>query len=451
MIKYLFNSLKFRYKLLVSFSIILVLFIGTSFVVYDSNNRTRHLSNKVEQDVYPTLQYLNKIIADFRLIGELYASAITFKNASKIEKVQDVRVDLNKNITSLKDPSIVKPEKSKEISELLTSYMELADKIAKAMVAGIDFMSLAPDLSRLGETTRKINNILGELQKQIRAEMKMDLRAIDHLTYRTTKTMLFITTLVVLLAIALSFFVTSMITQPIFALINAMDRVKEGDISTEITIHGKDEIAIMGRHFNFMIAGLKERDRIRDTSKRYVAHSIVDEVLKSPEKLELGGEIRFMTVMFSDITRFTNLSEKMPPSDLVAFLNGYFEEMVGIVLDHRGTFDKFEGDLIMAFWGAPVKQEDHAVLACHASLAMQKRICEMQGEWTARNLPPLRVRTGLNSGEMLVGNLGTETIMSYTVMGDAVNLGSRLESAGKQYGVPLIISDSTVYLGQGTH
>jgi len=444
----LFNSLKLRYKLLLSFSVILLLFIFTATVVFQANHKTRILSNKVENDVYPLLQQVNKVSADFRYIGELYSSAIMFKNKSKIDKVHKITPELHKRLSFINNSPAMTKTASKEIVDLFDSYLLLADRSAKAMVAGMDFMAVAPDLGRLSEITGKLKKSLATLQIQLRKDLKKDLRIIDQLASRTTVLVIAVTSLVVLLALGLSFFVTGNITKPIFSLVRAMGRVEKGDLETKLTIPGKDEIAALGKHFNYMITGLKDREFIRDTFKRYVAHSIVDEVLENPEKLKLGGEVRMMTVIFADLAGFTSISERMNPSELVSFLNEYFEEMVGIILDHKGTFDKFEGDLVMAFWGAPLPQQDHAVNACYASLAMQARLSELQVDWAARELPQLNTRIGMNSGDMLVGNLGSKSIMSYTVMGDAVNLASRLEASGKNYGVYNVISDLTYNLAR---
>lgn len=443
MLSRLFNSLRLRSKLLLSFSLVLILFIATAIVVFFSSRETRLLTARVGKDIYPARELADQLIGDFRYIGELYSSAITFKNAEKLDRVQKFTLELNERLARLDSFSAVEAAKGKELSELFRNYLELADRTARAMVGGVDFTAVAPDLALLGDTTRKLDMALKAFQTSLRDSLTGELTVIDRLANRTTWTVVLAATGVILLSVLLSLFMTGRITQPISALMGAMERVQEGNLHAEIAIPGKDEIAALGHHFNTMIAGLRDRERIRDTFKRYVAHSIVDEVLKNPEKLQLGGELRVLTVLFSDLAGFTSLSERMRPRELVAFLNDYFEEMVGIILDHKGTFDKFEGDLLMAFWGAPVEQSDHAAQACFAALAMQKRIGELQQGWRDKGVSHLSARIGINSGEMLVGNLGSKSIMSYTVMGDAVNLASRLESGGKNYGIHTTISELT--------
>ena len=149
-----------------------------------------------------------------------------------------------------------------------------------------------------------------------------------------------------------------------------------------------------------------------------------------------------MTVLFSDMRGFTTMSEKGTPEDVVGQLNELFTRMVEVVFEHRGTLDKFVGDMVMALFGAPLDDPDHADHAVQTALAMIAR-STAQREWQAAGRPTLDIGIGINTGEMMAGNIGSETIMSYTVIGDAVNLGARLESLNKEYGTRIIISEAT--------
>ena len=185
----------------------------------------------------------------------------------------------------------------------------------------------------------------------------------------------------------------------------------------------------------------EERDkaRIRDMFGKYVSPSVVDQILENPP--ELGGVDKELTVFFSDIRGFTTLSESMTPQELVNHLNVYLTAMTDIILEFRGTLDKYEGDAIMCFWGAPLPQEDHALLACQCALKQLAALARLNESW-----PPekrLEIGIGLNSGIMTVGNMGSLGRMDYTIMGDAVNLGARLEGTNKQYGTHVIISENT--------
>ncbi|MCP4399764.1 MAG: CHASE2 domain-containing protein [bacterium] len=175
----------------------------------------------------------------------------------------------------------------------------------------------------------------------------------------------------------------------------------------------------------------------------YVPKGVVKELLKHPEALTLGGEKRTVTMLFSDVRGFTTISEGMAPEELVALLNEYLTEMTAIVLDAGGIIDKYEGDAIMAEFGAPLPLPDHADRAVAAALAMQRRLRELRERWAERNLPELSCRIGINSGEVVLGNMGSDQMFDYTVMGDDVNLASRLEGANKNYNTFLMISEAS--------
>jgi adenylate cyclase len=185
----------------------------------------------------------------------------------------------------------------------------------------------------------------------------------------------------------------------------------------------------------------KEKKAIQGMFSKYVSKSVVDELLKNPEKLELGGEDKNITVLFSDIRGFTTLSEKLKPQDLVAHLNEYLSAMTDIIFKYDGTLDKYVGDEIMAFWNAPVEQQNHAELACLAALEMMGRLRELNTSWPEEKR--LNIGIGLNTGIMTVGNMGSQSRMNYTLMGDNVNLGARLEGTNKFYGTNIIISEFT--------
>jgi len=173
---------------------------------------------------------------------------------------------------------------------------------------------------------------------------------------------------------------------------------------------------------------------------------VVHELLSHPEKLTLGGEERFLTVLFSDVASFTSISEKLTPRQLVTLINDYLSNMTEIILKHDGIIDKYEGDAIMAEFGAPVYFEDHAIKACAAALEMQKRLAKLNKKWAKENVPELHARVGINSGNMIVGNMGSHQVFDYTVMGDEVNLASRLEGANKVFNTRIMISESTYNL-----
>lgn len=182
---------------------------------------------------------------------------------------------------------------------------------------------------------------------------------------------------------------------------------------------------------------------IRSTFSKFVAKDIVNELLANPESLKLGGEKKELTVFFSDIRGFTTMSESLSPEDLVHLLNEYLSTMTDLVIGYKGTIDKYMGDAIMAFWGAPVPNEDHAYYACITAIVQLEELKKLQDNWAAKGYPIIDIGIGLNSGPAVVGNMGSSHRMDYTVMGDTINLGSRLEGTNKQYGTRIIISQTT--------
>lgn len=187
----------------------------------------------------------------------------------------------------------------------------------------------------------------------------------------------------------------------------------------------------------------KRRKEIKGTFQKYVSPAIVNEVLKDPSHLELGGRKEFMTVFFSDVRGFTSISEKLDPKDLSTLLNRYLTPMTEIVFAHKGTLDKYMGDAIMAFFGAPLPSQDHAESAVRVALEQMNSLKKLQAELTSQGLPSIDIGIGINTGEMSVGNMGSETVRSYTVMGDSVNLASRLEGLNRIYGTHILISEFT--------
>jgi adenylate cyclase len=176
---------------------------------------------------------------------------------------------------------------------------------------------------------------------------------------------------------------------------------------------------------------------------QFVSKDVYERLVANPELARLGGQRRQMTVLFSDIRGFTTVSERGEPEEIVAILNEYFTRMVDIVFAHKGTLDKFVGDMVMALFGAPLDDKDHAEHAVDAALAMIRELNRLNEKWAAEGRPALDIGIGISTGPMIAGNIGSEAIMSYTVIGDAVNLGSRLESLNKQYGTRIIISEAT--------
>lgn len=187
----------------------------------------------------------------------------------------------------------------------------------------------------------------------------------------------------------------------------------------------------------------RSKRKITGLFGRYVSPALVEEMSKHPDDVSMEGDSREMSVLFSDVRGFTTISEGMEPRELSRLMNEFLTPLTQVIYEHRGTVDKYMGDCIMAFWGAPLSDKDHARNAVLAGLGMQRRLAELQPQFRARKWPEIRVGVGVNSGRMSVGNMGSEIRVAYTVMGDAVNLASRLEGITKQYGVTMVVGEQT--------
>jgi adenylate cyclase len=203
----------------------------------------------------------------------------------------------------------------------------------------------------------------------------------------------------------------------------------------------KDELELLAKGFNQMVDGLKERDKLRTTFGKYMTEAVLEHLLGG--QVQLGGDTLKVTILFSDIRSFTTISETMDAHALVALLNEYFTEMVTIVMRHGGVVDKYIGDAIMAVFGAPVPKPDDAKNAVRAAMDMRIALARLNERLVERGGQPLRTGIGIHTGNVVAGNIGSEQRMEYTVIGDPVNLASRLESKTKEIGVDVLVSDVT--------
>ncbi len=197
-----------------------------------------------------------------------------------------------------------------------------------------------------------------------------------------------------------------------------------------------------GVAYQYVVEG-REKRKMKKLFGQYVSKDVFEQLVANPALARLGGQRREMTVLFSDIRGFTTVSENGQPEEIVGMLNEYFTRMVDLVFAHQGTLDKFVGDMVMALFGAPLDDPQHADHAVEAALDMIAALAVLNARWKSEGRPALDIGIGINTGPMIAGNIGSDAIMSYTVIGDAVNLGSRLESLNKQYGTRIIISDAT--------
>lgn len=242
-------------------------------------------------------------------------------------------------------------------------------------------------------------------------------------------------------SILVTVIVVTFMVSPINALAGIARRIGKGDLDQKVEMNRKDELGELGNTFNEMIKGLKDRDFIRDTFGKYVSKQVAEAILNG--RLQLGGERRRATVLISDVRNFTAMSEKLPPEEVVDFLNEYFSEMVSVVTKYEGTLDKFIGDAILAVFGAPIAHSNDAKRAVFAALEMQEKLKEFNKKRITKGKNAIRIGIAIHTGNLVAGNIGSEVRMEYTVIGDTVNLTSRLEPLNKQFGTEILISEST--------
>jgi adenylate cyclase len=257
-----------------------------------------------------------------------------------------------------------------------------------------------------------------------------------------------VTVLAAVIGFAFALMVSSGITRPVRLLLAGTREVEAGRFDKSITVSTQDEIGELAGAFNRMIEQLRHNERIRETFGRYIDPKVAQGLIDRPE-VAIDGQRRVMTIMFSDMSGFTSMSEGMTPRGLVKVMNHYFTVMSAPIRTHRGVIDKYIGDAIMAYWGPPFIEEDEpALFACFAAIdmadqvpALQKQLPDLLG---IRAMPaPCDLRIGIATGEVLTGSIGSELMMSFTVMGDAVNLASRLELVNKLYGTRILIAQAT--------
>jgi class 3 adenylate cyclase len=218
--------------------------------------------------------------------------------------------------------------------------------------------------------------------------------------------------------------------------------VSEGDLDVRLPgSRSRDEVGRLTAAFSAMIDGLRQRDFIRDTFGRYVTKEVVDELLGSPDGLKLGGEARVVTILVSDLRGFTALAAALPPKDVLEILNRYLARMVAVIQRHRGTVDEIQGDGILAFFGAPLGADDDARRAVACAIEMQLALVALNGEQRGAGLPELGMGIGINTGEVIVGNIGSEQRTKYGAVGNAINLAYRVESC--TVGGQVLVSPAT--------
>jgi class 3 adenylate cyclase len=305
----------------------------------------------------------------------------------------------------------------------------------------------------------RIDTLRAELNaglEEARADSLAFARNAVQLTQETESGVIRLTLVTLAIAILLGALMASFVTRRLIGsigrLLAATEAAEQGHYDSDLPVTSHDEIGRLSRAFNQMLSELRLKARIQDTFGRYVDPKVVKGLIDKPELTGSAGDRRVMTVAFADMRGFTRLSEDVTPASLVTLLNRYLTVLTEEVRAHHGIVDKYIGDAVMSFWGPPfVDAKEQALFACEAALAQTKRFIAFQAEMPEllgyrRFTPEVGLRIGVATGEVIVGNVGSEVAMNYTVMGDAVNVAARLESLNKEYGTVILVSEATARL-----
>jgi class 3 adenylate cyclase len=312
-----------------------------------------------------------------------------------------------------------------------------------------DKKALAEEMERIDELRDELNRKLDGVRADMLALLRKDANMTVQKQHQVMLISVVLTALAAILGLVFAGLVSAGVTRPVRRLLEGARAVEAGDLNGTLVATSRDEIGHLTTAFNQMVEQLRLKERLRETFGKYVDPRVVEGLIQGPA-LAAEGQRRVMTVLFCDVKGFTSTSEGMTPQGLVKVMNRYFSTMSAPIRHHQGVIDKYIGDAIMAYWGPPFAADaEQTRLASLAALEMLQLVPQLRAELPellgVRTLPnTFDIRIGIATGEVLVGSIGSELMMSYTVMGDTVNLASRLEGANKEYGGRILVSEATI-------
>ena len=307
-------------------------------------------------------------------------------------------------------------------------------------------------LNLLNDIQRTVQNQRESVNSKMAAWSASAAKATEQRERRVFWLTIAATTSTVLLGITVAALITNRLSRPVRSLATAMRDVQQGNLDIQLPVGSTDEVGRLTDSFNFFVKELRSKERMKQTFGKYIDPRILEHVLAQPGAEAVGGGRRDMTVSFADLVGFTGLSERLTPLLMVTLLNRHFGLQAFAVQEHHGVVDKFVGDSVMAFWGPPfVKPEEHAVLACRAAQAQLGALDALRRELPditglRRDLPTIDLCIGICTGEVVVGNIGSDNTRSYTVIGDTANLAARLERANRVYGTQILVGETTAQM-----
>ena len=342
-------------------------------------------------------------------------------------------------------------EKVKGIETSQKSYESELTKYSEEIKNGrLDI--LAGDFAQLESWRRDYNEVLDNTRRLMLEATQSASSEVVKLQDRLHQISLILVVLATILAISLAAYITRNIVRPVRILLKGTNSVKEGVLEVSLPVTSADEIGHLTIAFNSMTGELRKADMVRDMFGKYIDPRIVKDLINQPQFKGSKGERQTMTILFCDMRGFTDLSEGLIPDTLVTLLNRYFTLMAEAVHENEGVIDKFIGDAVMAYWGMPFNPENkQGQLAAQAAVEMFEKLKLFREELPEllgirRNLPDISIRVGIATGDVVVGNIGSEKTKNFTVIGDTVNLASRLESANKIYGTQILVTAETASL-----
>jgi adenylate cyclase len=339
--------------------------------------------------------------------------------------------------------------------ETLLDQIEPAYEIINNRQREVLDMQLAGQHDKANQQLNLLNDLQRTVQNQ-RESVNLKMAAWSHSAAKATeqreRTVFWLTiaatTSTVLLGMAVAALITNRLSRPVRSLAIAMRDVQQGNLNIQLPVGSTDEVGRLTDSFNFFVKELRSKERMKQTFGKYIDPRILEHVLAQPGA-EVAGGRRDMTVLFADLVGFTSLSERVTPLLMVTLLNRHFGLQALAVQEHHGVVDKFVGDSVMAFWGPPfVKPDEHAVLACRAAQAQLVALDSLRRELPditglRRDLPAIDLCIGICTGEVVVGNIGSDNTRSYTVIGDTANLAARLERTNRVYGTQILVGETT--------
>lgn len=395
----------------------------------------------------------------YREYGEPEPDAKTISEAKAIYDRNTERV--NYLIDVIKDGLKVLPDDPVE-AELVAKSRELVAVIESGFRSVTELGTKTLEVRKSGdrakakellEFTYKGQTELREQRTQLQQVLaKLALVSAQKADERKSRVLLSSTVttgLAVILGLSVAWLISKNLTRPVHQLLRSTQKVREGDLDFQVGKMPEDELGQLGDSFSAMVDELKKKASLQKAIGSYIDPRIVEKVILSGRPEDVTGQKRMMTVVFTDLVGFTTLGENLTPGGLVNVINRYFTVMSNCVQEERGIIDKFIGDAVMAYWGPPfVAEEEQAIAACRAALKQVAAVDQFRRELPdlmglRKNVPDINLRIGLSTGEVIVGNIGSDTARSYTVMGDTVNLASRLEAANKSYGTSILITETT--------